>query len=48
MSNNKETFTECAVIHPDNTGIVFAVTVTYNTDTGNIVTTDFEGVLDTQ
>jgi len=43
-----ETFTECEVIHPDKTDYVFAVTVTYDTDSGEIVGTDFEGVISTQ
>lgn len=43
-----ETFTECDVIHVENTGIVFAVTVTYDTETGEITATDFEGVIDAQ
>jgi len=46
MSN--DTFTECEVIHPEDTGIVFAVTVTYDTNTGEIVSTDYAGVLDTE
>jgi hypothetical protein len=40
-----ETFTECEVISPG-TPYVFAVTVTYDTDSGKIVSTDFEPVMD--
>ena len=47
MTNNDK-FTECEVIHVEDTGIVFAVTVTYSTDSGKILSTDFEGVIDAQ
>jgi hypothetical protein len=43
---NGETFTECDVISREGTPYVFAVTVTYDTDSGNIVSTDFEPVMD--
>jgi hypothetical protein len=41
-----ETFTECEVISPAGTPYVFAVTVTYDTDSGDIVSTDFSPVMD--
>jgi len=43
MSNN-DTFTECEVLHFKDHKAIFAVTVTYSTETGEIVSTDYEGV----
>jgi len=44
--SNDNTFTECEVVPVVEEGIVFAVTVTYDTDTGEIVSTDFTAVID--
>jgi hypothetical protein len=43
---SSETFTECDVISREGTPYVFAVTVTYDTDSGEIVSTDFAPVMD--
>ena len=46
MSN--DTFTECEVLNPDGTKYVFAVTVTYDTDSGVIQSTDYQPVMRTE
>jgi len=47
MSNDDKTFTECKVVYPAGTEYVFAITVKYNTQTGEILRVDYEPVLTT-
>lgn len=42
---NDNTFTECGIVNPPETKYVFAVTVTYDTNDGEILTTDYEPVM---
>ena len=46
--SDDQTFTETDVVCKEGLDYVFAVTITYNTDTGEIVSTDYTPVLSTQ